>query len=73
MWEQKWDSESPEKPLPENAVKKERNVNIFTDSLIYGVVPFLIQKIIEYMGKFPYNNMRRENTICQQSVNFMEL
>ena len=45
----KWDSEFPEKPLPENAVKMERNVNIFTGSLIYGVVPFLICLLTIYI------------------------
>ena len=45
----KWDSEFPEKPLPENAVKMERDANIFTGSLIYGVVPFLICLLIIYI------------------------
>ncbi len=44
----KWDSEFPEKPLPENAEKIERKANIFTASLLYGVVPFLICLLIIY-------------------------
>ena len=37
----KWDSAFPEKPLPENAVNLERKADIFTGSLLYGIVPFL--------------------------------
>ena len=45
----KWDSEFPEKPLPENAVRIERKANIFTGSLLYGIVPFLICLLIIYI------------------------
>lgn len=45
----KWDSRFPEKPLPENAVKMERKANIFTGSLLYGIVPFLFCLLIIYM------------------------
>ncbi len=45
----KWDSEFPEKPLPENAVKIERKDSIFTGSLMYGIVPFLVCLLIIYI------------------------
>ena len=37
----KWDSDFPENPLPENAVKLCRKENIFTGSLLYGIIPLL--------------------------------
>ena len=45
----KWDSEFPEKPLPENAVKIEGKADIFTGSLPYGIVPFLFCFLLIYM------------------------
>lgn len=45
----KWDYEFPEKPLPENAVKIERKADIFTGSLLYGIVPFLICLLVIYI------------------------
>ena len=45
----KWDSAFPEKPLPENAVNLERKADIFTGSLLYGIVPFLICLLIIYI------------------------
>ena len=45
----KWDSKFPEKPLPANAEKMERSDNIFTGSLMYGIVPFLFCLLIIYI------------------------
>ncbi|MBO4235150.1 MAG: DUF3267 domain-containing protein [Firmicutes bacterium] len=45
----KWDSEFPEKPLPENAVKIESRADIFTGSLIYGFVAFLFCLLIIFI------------------------
>ena len=46
---QKWDSEFPEKPLPENAVKTEKSDSIFTGSLPYGIIPFLACLLLIYV------------------------
>ncbi len=46
---QKWDSRFPEKPLPENAVELKRKDNIFTGSLMYGIVPFLFCLLIIFI------------------------
>ena len=45
----KWDSEFPEKPLPKNAGKIVKKDNIFTDCLLYGIVPFLACLLIIYI------------------------
>ena len=45
----KWDSKFPEKPLPENAVKLKRNSDIFTGSLLYGIIPFFVCLLIIYI------------------------
>lgn len=45
----RWDSDFPEKPLPENAVKIERKTDIFTGSLPYGIVPFLFSFLLIYV------------------------
>lgn len=45
----KWDSDFPEKPLPENAVKLKRTTDIFTGSLRYGAAAFFICLLIIYI------------------------
>ena len=45
----KWDSAFPEKPLPDNAVRLERKDNIFTGSLPYAIVPFLICLLVIFI------------------------
>ncbi len=45
----KWNSGFPEKTLPENVVKIAGNENIFTASIIYGIIPFLLCLLIIYI------------------------